>query len=180
MQEIGIPSPIPNELVLTFAGYLIYKGIFFGPFVLLLICTADWVGTTLLFFLFYFFSVWVVRLKQRVLPKPYGLLANLNRHVHEGRKTKLFFLRLAPFIRGYTSIAAGMLRLNPVVFIRVVGLSALVWASFYLSIGYFFGPYWAIVEQHIHDVKVVASLVSGVVIAFIGARLAVNYWVERR
>lgn len=180
MQEIGIPSPLPNELILTFAGYLSYKGILFFPFVFGLVCLADWIGTTLLFFLFYFFSTWVVAVKTYFFPKPYGLLVNLNRHVSGSKQIKLFALRLAPFIRGYTSIAAGMLRIQPTVFIKVVGLSALTWAIFYLGIGYLFGPYWEILEQNIGHIKVAATAGSIIVVSFFGLKLIINSLLKRQ
>jgi membrane protein DedA with SNARE-associated domain len=55
LQEIGIPNPVPNELVLLFAGALTSVG---GLSVWLMFFTAvaaDVIGTTIVFSVFYFF-----------------------------------------------------------------------------------------------------------------------------
>jgi len=174
LQEMGVPSPLPNELVLTFAGYLSYKGILFLPFVFGTTILADWLGTLLLFTLFYFFSPLIVNFKQRIWQKPSGALVKLSAHVSNEKPKKLFLLRLAPFVRGYASIVAGMLRIRPKKFILITMISAITWTGFYISLGIIFGPYWAQIEQHIHNIKVVMGLVSTLLLLFLTARYAIN------
>lgn len=52
LQEIGMPNPVPNELLLIFSGYLSFKGFLFFPVTLLTVITADFIGTNILYFLF--------------------------------------------------------------------------------------------------------------------------------
>ena len=54
LQEVGIPNPVPNELVLIFSGYLAFKGILYLPLVILAAVSADFIGTNILYFTFYF------------------------------------------------------------------------------------------------------------------------------
>jgi membrane protein DedA with SNARE-associated domain len=62
LQEIGVPNPIANELVLLFSGYLtsIHKLDFMT--VLITVIAGDTLGTSLLYMMFYYFG-------QRVLQK---------------------------------------------------------------------------------------------------------------
>ena len=52
LQEIGMPNPFPNELLIIFTGYLSYKGLLIFPYVLITVVFADFTGTNILFFLF--------------------------------------------------------------------------------------------------------------------------------
>ena len=49
LQEIGMPNPIPNELVLMFSGYLSFKGLLYLPFVIFTVISADFIGTNILY-----------------------------------------------------------------------------------------------------------------------------------
>ena len=43
LQETGMPNPIPNELLLLFSGYLVFKGIFSLPLLILTAASADFI-----------------------------------------------------------------------------------------------------------------------------------------
>ena len=51
LQEIGFPSPIPNEFVLLFSGYLSYNGIISAPLAILTAIAGDLLAGTILFLL---------------------------------------------------------------------------------------------------------------------------------
>jgi membrane protein DedA with SNARE-associated domain len=56
LQEIGIPNPVPNELVLLFSGYLTAVGKLDFITVLLIVIAADTLGSSLLYVAFYFLT----------------------------------------------------------------------------------------------------------------------------
>jgi len=56
LQEIGIPTLVPNELVLVFSGYLTVDGTLSLPLVFTAAILGDFLGTTVLFYVFYFFG----------------------------------------------------------------------------------------------------------------------------
>src|ERR1017187_9095391 len=68
LQEIGVPNPLPNELVLMYSGYLTFTGTLFLPFVLLSAISADIIGATILYLTFYFFGNYILNHKPRWLP----------------------------------------------------------------------------------------------------------------
>jgi membrane protein DedA with SNARE-associated domain len=67
-QEIGIPNPVPNELVLMFAANQTSTGILNIPFVIHSAVSADFTGTNLLYIIFYFFGGYIVRHKPCWIP----------------------------------------------------------------------------------------------------------------
>src|SRR5580704_15289435 len=56
LQELGVPNPITNELVLIFSGYLAYTGALSFTKVILCAVSADFLGTSILYFIFYSLS----------------------------------------------------------------------------------------------------------------------------
>ena len=68
LQELGVPNPVSNELVLLYAGYLSYLGLMSLPKILLVTVSADFTGTSILFFVFYGFGNYIIAHKPRWLP----------------------------------------------------------------------------------------------------------------
>jgi membrane protein DedA with SNARE-associated domain len=68
LQEIGIPNPVPNELILLFSGYLSSIGQLSFEWVIITVIIADFVGTTSLYFAFYHFGKSIKAKKPRWFP----------------------------------------------------------------------------------------------------------------
>lgn len=137
LQEIGVPNPIPNELVLLFSGYLtsIQKLDFMT--VLITVIAADTLGTSLLYILFYYFGQLVLQKWPRCIAT--SKLAYLTTMVANKNPWPIYLGRLIPFMRGYTSVAAGLLHIPPGIFLPAVLLSALTWGGGYIIAGRLLG-----------------------------------------
>ena len=155
LQEIGMPNPFPNELLLVFSGYLSFKGLLFLPFVILTAVSADFIGTNILYLLFYNAGDFIIRKKPKWIPLSSGIIDRLSSKVSKGGLLTMFIFRLTPFTRGYTSVIAGLLNVRPKTFLPVAFLSAAAWASIYVIAGYFIGPYWDLFMQQIDRFKFV-------------------------
>ncbi len=134
--EIGIPNPVPNELVLLYAGSLTATGVLHLVPAFLAAVLGDFIGTTLLFTVFYFFGTVLQNFKW--FPK--HKLEVLSAKISKRGKWGIFLGRLIPYIRGYTSVAAGLMQIQPRVFMSVVVFSALLWSGGYVLAGHFIGP----------------------------------------
>jgi membrane protein DedA with SNARE-associated domain len=141
-QEVGIPSPVPNELVLVFSGYLVFKGILFMPLVVLVAISADFAATNLLYFTFYFFGAYIIRNKPRWLPISTKKIDTLSKRISDRGRWAIYLGRLTPFIRGYTSVITGLVRIRPIVFLPIAIISSLTWATLCVIIGKIIAPYW--------------------------------------
>lgn len=141
LQEIGVPNPVPNELILLFGGALTSIGDLNFWLVFLLAVTADALGTTILFTVFYFFEHFIMeRLKnwRSINEKLEKIKARLIRHDKWG----IFLGRLMPYLRGYVSAVAGILNMPYRVFVPIVILSATLWSGGYVVLGHFLGKKW--------------------------------------
>lgn len=149
LQEIGMPNPFPNELLLIFSGYLSFKGVFFLPFVILTALSADFIGTNILYFLFYNTGTFIMKKKPGWFPLSSGTMDRLSTKISRGGVLSIYVFRLTPFTRGYTSVIAGLLQVKPKVFLPVSLISGLTWATFYVVIGKLIGPSWNVFTQNI-------------------------------
>src|SRR5208337_4176495 len=60
LQELGVPNPVTNEFVLLFSGYLAFSGVLNLWLVCLTAVSADCVGTTILYAVFYVFGEYIM------------------------------------------------------------------------------------------------------------------------
>ena len=133
--ELGIPMPLPNELVLAWAGYLVWRGDLSIWGVLSAAVTADQAGSLL------FYSL--VRTGGRALVDRYGkwiLLTRARLGLAEAWLARVgplayFVGRIVPFLRIYSSGAAGLLRLSYGTVLSVGLLASLVWTASFVVLG---------------------------------------------
>ena len=152
-QEIGMPNPFPNELLLIFSGYLSFKGILSLPFVILTVLSADFIGANILYFLFYNAGTFIMKKKPRWFPLSSGMIDRLSSKISKGGVLSIYIFRLTPFTRGYTSVIAGLLQVKPKIFLPVAIFSGLTWATVYIVIGNLIGPSWNLFTQNIDSFR---------------------------
>lgn len=148
LQETGMPNPVPNELVLLFSGYLVYSGAFNFYQALATALLADFTGTNILYFVFRNFGQRILKNKPRWLPLSQHKIDSLTRGLSRGGLLNIFVCRLTPFIRGYTSVIAGLMQVRKLHFLPIAFLSAALWAGIYLTVGWMLGPWWKQIESH--------------------------------
>ena len=159
IQEIGVPNPVPNELVLIFSGYLTFKGILFMPFVILSALSADFIGTNILYVVFYYFGKYILENKPRWIPLSKKTIDKLNFRISKKGTWAIFLGRLTPFIRGYTSVISGFLQIKPAIFLPIAITTALLWSSTCVICGRLLGPYWMYAETKLGLIKLIFFLV---------------------
>lgn len=164
VQELGFPNPVPNELVLMFAGYLASINTLNFWLVLLTVVLADFIGTSILYFAFYLFDIWLFAHKPKWLPISREKVEKISKRILKRGRWGIYVGRLIPYLRSYASIAAGLLRIRPHVFLTVVFVSAVTWSGGYAIAGYLLGPYW----------EKVASSIGGMQTAFIIVAIVIS------
>jgi membrane protein DedA with SNARE-associated domain len=158
IQEMGIPNPVPNELVLMFSGYLAYKGILYLPFVIFVSVSADIIGTGILYTLFYFLGNCILKHKPRWFPISEKSINKYTSQISQGGKWTIYVCRVTPFVRGYTSIIAGLLQIKAGIFLPIALISAITWSAICVITGYFLGPYWSYAGEKLGNAKLIILL----------------------
>ncbi len=180
LQEIGVPNPIPNEFVLLFAGYLTSIRVLSLPLVFLSVVAADFIGTSILFFVFYFFGKTILNKKPRWIPIKIEHIEHFSERILEKNWWGIYLGRLIPYVRGYTSVAAGLLQVQPRTFLLTVILSAVTWSGGYAIAGHFMGSYWEKIAQDFGGASFAFySLLTLLLLAVFGLKLK-RYIKKRR
>ncbi len=153
LQEIGMPNPIPNELLLIFSGYLSFKGLLSMPLIILTAVLADFVGTNILYFIFLNAGPFIIKRKPKWLPLSDKMIDKLTTRISEGGHLSIYIFRLTPFTRGYASVITGLLQVKPREFLPIAFFSAATWATVYVIIGHLIGPSWNAFSNNIEYFK---------------------------
>jgi membrane protein DedA with SNARE-associated domain len=162
VQELGVPNPVTNEFVLLFSGYLAFSGTLNLWLVILAAVSADCIGTTLLYAVFYRCGDYLLGLPPRWFPISRSRLERIAQTMVRQRRWGIYLGRLVPFLRGYASVAAGILPIRPKIFIPAVIFSAITWSGGYVIAGRLLGPYWeefATKVGRIESMVLVAALI---------------------
>ncbi len=137
LQELGIPG-LPNELVLFYFGYICRQTSLSYPIVICLVIFADILGSYLLFMLFYHGKDWLAKIKPRWIKIPDKKIESLKVKLASKNGKNIFIAKLTPFLRIYTSIAAGLLQIEPLLYSRIVFITAIIWSGGWVSAGWLF------------------------------------------
>jgi len=153
VQELGVPNPVTNEFVLLFSGYLAFAGVLNLPLAILVAVLGDCIGTTILYATFYRFGRYIMAHRPRWFPLSQAEIDQLANTIAKRQRWGIYLARLIPFVRGYASVAAGLLPVRPTVFVPAVILSAITWSGGYVVAGRLLGPYWDKAAAHIGRIE---------------------------
>ncbi len=155
-------APVPSEMVMPFAGFLIVTGHFDWVGVMVASSLGSIVGSLL--------SYGMGRLGEPVVLR-YGRYLFLNVHhlewtknffARHGKKT-IFIARFIPVVRHLISIPAGLARMSLGPFILYTAVGASLWNGFLTYLGVRLKKNWYLIQQYTHvlDYVVVACLLAG-------------------
>ena len=165
-----IGLPIPDETMMTFSGYLIYRGTLSGPLTFAVALAGSISGITISYALGRFLGIQVVHRYGKYL------------HITEERiqKAHSWFDRIGhwaltigyfiPGVRHFTAYAAGISELEPKSFAIYAYSGALIWVSTFLTLGLLLGERWKAVEANIHQYLLYGAIACG------GAVIAYFVW----
>ena len=153
--------PIPAEVTMIPAGYLVHQGeMKFLPALLASICGT--VGGSYL-------NYWIAKKYGRDLFIRYGKylmmtpakLTKLENFFYEHGAVSTFTGRLIPGLRHYISFPAGLARMNLNKFVLYTGLGGGIWMSVLLGLGYYIGENEDLVMAYLPMAKIgVIALVA--------------------
>jgi membrane-associated protein len=136
LQELGMPG-LPNELVLLYFGYLSHKTGLSYPLLILLVVMADIAGSFILYLLFYHAGSFLTRIKPKWFRLPAKKMSLLGQKIVTGKGGRnIFIAKLTPFIRSYLPVVAGILQVQPVLYGRIILLTAIIWSGGWVTVGW--------------------------------------------
>ena len=157
--------PVPDETLLTFTGYLVFRGNLRLPLAFAAALTGSACGITISYLLGRTFGLKLIH--------RYGRYVRIREeHVEKAhawfRKAGHWSLTIGYFIPGVrhlTAYAAGMSDLEAPQFALFAYTGAVLWVSAFLSLGYFLGDRWEAVERNVHHYLVYLTLAGVIALA---------------
>ncbi|MCL4310185.1 MAG: DedA family protein [Actinomycetota bacterium] len=160
--------PLPSEVIMPFAGFLVYQD-GRGLLALLLVAVVGALGNLAGSLLAY----WVGARGGRPLVERYGRYVLLSHHdldvadrwfARYGKGT-VFSTRLMPVIRTFISFPAGISRMKLPTFSIYTFLGALPWSLFLAFVGFKLGANWDTLGGYFHkaDIFIAIAVVAGVI-----------------
>lgn len=164
--------PVPDETLLTFTGYLIYKAHLNPVWAFLASFGGSVCGITLSYTLGRTFGIALIHRYGRYLHLDEARISKAHDWFERIGRWALTFGYFIPGVRHFTAYAAGMSDLEPHWFAVFAYSGALLWTTTFLSLGYFLGDHWEQVVAQLHQHVMKATLAA--------AALMLLYWVWRR
>jgi len=157
-------APIPSELVMPFAGFLIFTGHFDPATVIIASSLGSIVGSLLSYGMGMLGEPVVLRYGRYLLLNPHHLEWTKNFFDRHGGKT-IFICRFIPVVRHLISIPAGLARMSLIPFILYTAAGATLWNGFLTYLGVRLKENWRIIQQYTHilDYVVIVGLIGGAV-----------------
>jgi len=176
LQEVGLPNPFPNELLLIFSGYLTFTKILFLPGVILTVLCADFIAANILYFMFYKTGTFILQRKPKWIPVSAKMIDRLSTKISKGGNVNIFIFRITPFTRGYASVISGLIHIKPKTFLPIAVFSGITWAAFWVIAGHLIGPSWKLFEQETGSIKTIMLIFLATAICLV----ALNYFLRKR
>lgn len=138
----AIIAPIPSELIVPFAGFLISDGRFSWLGVLVTTTIGSLIGAYALYALGrYGGRPLIARWGHWVLVKPEDIEKAEKFFVSHGRKA-IFLSKFVPIVRSYVALPAGLSRMPLLPFFFYSALGSIIWNTFLIYLGYTLKNNW--------------------------------------
>lgn len=157
--------PLPSEIIMPMAGWMVYRGIFDIWVVALFATAGNTLGSSI--------AYWVGYLGGRPIIERYGryiLISNhdlevADRWFERHGEAAVFFGRLLPVVRTFISFPAGVARMNFGKFILYSVIGAFPWVLALAYAGKLMGDNWVVVREVLKnfDYPIAAVIVAAVV-----------------
>ena len=161
--------PVPDETLLTLAGFLVYKGKFELAPMLLAGFLGSACGITVSYLLGRSAGLFVVRKFGRFLRVDEAKLEKVRHWFERLGKWVLVIGYFIPGVRHFTALVAGASRLPYREFALFAYAGALLWSTLFISLGYIVGRQWRGLVLKLQEHQLEASLTLGIVLLAYGA-----------
>lgn len=147
--------PVPSELVMPFAGFLVTQGSF-NTILVILVSTLGSITGSLIFF-------YIGKTQGYTLVQRYGKYVLVSTEdvkkteswFHKRGDLTIFLARLIPVVRHLISLIAGIGNMNVKKFTIYTILGAALWNGILTYLGILLGEHWNEVNQYLEEVDVV-------------------------
>jgi membrane protein DedA with SNARE-associated domain len=172
--------PVPDETLLTFTGYLVFKGQMTFAGALTAACLGSACGITISYLLGRNLGLAILHRYGKYVHVTQEKIDKIHAWFHRVGRWTLTFGYFIPGVRHFTAYVAGTAELPYREFAVFAYAGSLLWPLTFISLGYFFGEHWnsmlKLAEHYIRQVSIAAAffLVAYLLWRFVLRRKAEN------
>jgi membrane protein DedA with SNARE-associated domain len=162
--------PLPSEVIMPFAGFLVESGRFSLFGLSLAGALGSTIGSLATYYLGYYGGRRLIRKYGHIVFISQEDLDLTDRFFHRFRHTATFLGRVLPVIRTFISIPAGIARIPVVPFAINAFIGSFIWSYFLAWLGLKLGQDWNHLEVYFRrfDIVILALIILGI-----------GYWISR-
>jgi membrane protein DedA with SNARE-associated domain len=167
--------PVPDETLLTFAGYLVFKKQLNLLPTFAAAALGSSCGITISYCLGRSLGLFLVHHYGRLMHITPENLERVHAWFDRFGTWTLTVGYFIPGVRHLTAVVAGTSKLHPALFAVFAYSGALIWSATFIGLGYYFGDEWSQVLHHVHK-----NLVTLIWIALFPAVLCLIWHFRKR
>lgn len=168
VESFGIP-PLPSEIILPFAGFLIYQGTYSWPLAFLAALAGGVIGSYIAYAIGRWGRRWLVRGPRIIRLNPDHVAAMDGFFARHGEGTVLVS-RLLPVVRSYISYPAGAAKMDPLRFGVYTAIGATPFTLALMYAGYVLGRSWSEIVPYFQYLDYVAVVVLLLLVVYVALR----------
>ena len=151
--------PVPSEIVMPFAGFLVSSGNFNLWYVVLAGTVGNVVGAVIAYYVgLYLGRGFILRYGKYILLEEKYLSLTEKWFSKYGEKT-IFFCRMLPVVRTINSLPAGIGKMNMKKFLFYTFLGSIPWNFALTYLGFVLGKNWNIISNYSHILDILVGIV---------------------
>ena len=151
--------PVPDETLLTFTGYLVFKGQLRLTSAFLAAFLGSACGITISYILGRTFGIALIHRYGKYIHLTEEHIRYAHNWFERVGRWGLTFGYFIPGVRHFTAYAAGMSELEVHEFVSFAYSGAVLWTLTFISLGYFLGERWESTSEQIHRYLLIGTAV---------------------
>lgn len=158
--------PIPAEITLIPAGYLVQKGEMSGPLVLLVSALGTLGGALANYYIAYFFGRLLFIDKGKYFFLNQSKLNKIEQFFAEHGAISVFTGRFLPGVKHFISFPAGLAKMNLKLFVLYTSIGGTIWCAILITLGYVIGENEFLIKKYLKQFNLIFIFSTGVLIIY--------------
>ncbi len=158
--------PIPAEITLIPAGYLVHKGEMSGPLVLLVSSLGTLGGALANYYIAYFFGRLLFINKGKYFFLNQSKLNKIEQFFVEHGAISVFTGRFLPGVKHFISFPAGLAKMNLRLFVLYTSIGGTIWCTILITLGYVIGENEFLIKKYLKQFNLILILSAGALIIY--------------
>ena len=158
--------PLPSELIMPFAGFLVADGKMSFILALLFATLGSLFGSFISYFIGYKGRHFFIRTFGRLFLLDKSHLLKSEKMLEKFGPATIFFARFIPGVRHVISLPAGFGKMHKAKFALFTFIGAGIWNAILLSMGYILGKSWRIIYNYIEIIDLIIIFIVVCIIVY--------------